>query len=58
MLIPMTRRSPAILGSCTQYRDKLYFIAYYSPKQTLSDIGTWFTKAMREKYKESPVYAR
>ena len=37
--------------------DKLYFIAYYSPKQTLSEIGTWFTKAYEEKYKESPVYS-
>jgi branched-chain amino acid transport system substrate-binding protein len=37
--------------------DKLYFIAYYSPKQSLSDIGTWFTKAYEEKYKESPVYS-
>jgi branched-chain amino acid transport system substrate-binding protein len=37
--------------------DKLYFIAYYSPKQKLSDIGTWFTKAYEEKYKESPVYS-
>jgi branched-chain amino acid transport system substrate-binding protein len=37
--------------------DKLYFIAYYSPQQKLSDIGTWFTKAYEEKYKESPVYS-
>ena len=37
--------------------DKLYFNAYYSPKQTLSEIGTWFTKAYEEKYKESPVYS-
>jgi len=37
--------------------DKLYFIAYYSPKQTLSETGAWFTKAYEEKYKESPVYS-
>jgi branched-chain amino acid transport system substrate-binding protein len=37
--------------------DKLYFIAYYSPKQKLSEIGAWFTKAYEDKYKESPVYS-
>src|SRR5262249_55713469 len=37
--------------------DKLYFIAYYSPKQKLSDEGAAFTKAFEEKYKESPVYS-
>ena len=37
--------------------DKLFFIAYYSPKQKLSDIGEWFSKAYEEKYKESPVYS-
>lgn len=35
----------------------LYFIAYFSPKQTLSEAGTWFVRAYEEKYKESPVYA-
>jgi len=35
----------------------LYFIAYYSPKQKLSDAGEWFAKAYEEKYKESPVYS-
>jgi branched-chain amino acid transport system substrate-binding protein len=35
----------------------LYFIAYYSPKQKLSDAGEWFAKAHEEKYKESPVYS-
>jgi branched-chain amino acid transport system substrate-binding protein len=35
----------------------LYFIAYYSPRQKLSDLGTWFAKAYEEKYKESPVYS-
>lgn len=34
----------------------IYFIAYYSPKSKLSDIGTAFAKAYREKYKEDPVY--
>jgi branched-chain amino acid transport system substrate-binding protein len=37
--------------------DKLYFISYYSPKQTLSDLGKWLTKAYEDKYKESPVYS-
>lgn len=37
--------------------DKLYFIAYYSPKQKLSEAGTWFAKAHEEKFKESPVYS-
>ena len=37
--------------------NKLYFIAYYSPKQKRSEIGEWFTKAYEEKYKESPVYS-
>jgi branched-chain amino acid transport system substrate-binding protein len=35
----------------------LYFIAYYSPRQRLSDLGTWFAKAYEDKYKESPVYS-
>jgi len=34
----------------------IYFIAYYSPKSKLSDIGADFAKAYREKYKEDPVY--
>lgn len=34
----------------------VYFIAYYSPKSPLSDIGTAFAKAYREKYNEDPVY--
>src|SRR6266700_3177468 len=37
--------------------DKLYFIAYYSPKQKLSEEGAAFAKAYEEKYKESPVYS-
>ena len=35
----------------------LYFIAYYSPKQKMSDAGAWFAKAYEDKYKESPVYS-
>jgi branched-chain amino acid transport system substrate-binding protein len=35
----------------------LYFIAYYSPKQKLSDAGEWFAKAYEAKYNESPVYS-
>src|SRR5581483_4705265 len=34
----------------------IYFIAYYSPKSPLSDIGQAFAKAYRNKYKEDPVY--
>jgi branched-chain amino acid transport system substrate-binding protein len=34
----------------------IYFIAYYSPKSVLSDIGADFAKTYREKYKEDPVY--
>jgi branched-chain amino acid transport system substrate-binding protein len=34
----------------------IYFIAYYSPKSKLSDIGTDFAKVYKEKYKEDPVY--
>src|SRR6266705_3483930 len=35
----------------------LYYIAYYSPKQKLSDAGAWFSKTYEDKYKESPVYS-
>jgi branched-chain amino acid transport system substrate-binding protein len=35
----------------------LYYIAYYSPKQKLSDAGDWLVKAYEAKYKESPVYS-
>jgi branched-chain amino acid transport system substrate-binding protein len=34
----------------------IYFIAYYSPKSPLSDLGEQFSKAYKEKYKEDPVY--
>lgn len=36
--------------------DGLYFIAYYSPKQKLSDLGEWLAKTYQEKYNESPIY--
>jgi branched-chain amino acid transport system substrate-binding protein len=35
----------------------VYFIAYYSPAQKLSDLGEWFAKKYEEKYKEPPVYS-
>ncbi|HLI11777.1 MAG TPA: ABC transporter substrate-binding protein [Alphaproteobacteria bacterium] len=35
----------------------IYFIAYYSPKQKLSQVGQWLAKKYEEKYKESPVYS-
>jgi branched-chain amino acid transport system substrate-binding protein len=34
----------------------IYFIAYYSPKTPLSELGQSFAKAYKEKYKEDPVY--
>jgi len=35
----------------------IYFIAYYSPKQKLSDIGEWMAKAYKEKYGETAIYS-
>jgi branched-chain amino acid transport system substrate-binding protein len=35
----------------------IYFIAYFSPKQKLSDVAAWMAKKYEEKYKESPVYS-
>jgi branched-chain amino acid transport system substrate-binding protein len=35
----------------------IYFIAYYSPKEKLSDIGEWLVKTYEEKYKEPPIYS-
>jgi branched-chain amino acid transport system substrate-binding protein len=35
----------------------VYFIAYYSPKQKLSDIGSWLAKKYEEKYKEAATYS-
>jgi branched-chain amino acid transport system substrate-binding protein len=34
----------------------IYFIAYYSPKAPLSDVGKTFAATYKEKYKEDPVY--
>jgi branched-chain amino acid transport system substrate-binding protein len=34
----------------------IYFIAYYSPKAPLSDLGKTFAATYKEKYKEDPVY--
>jgi branched-chain amino acid transport system substrate-binding protein len=34
----------------------VYFIAYYSPQQKLSDIGEWLAKAYQAKYNEPPTY--
>ena len=35
----------------------IYFIVYYSPKEELSDIAQWLTKAYQAKYNESPIYS-
>jgi branched-chain amino acid transport system substrate-binding protein len=35
----------------------MYFIAYYSPRQTLSDIGDWFAKAYQAKFNEPAIYS-
>jgi branched-chain amino acid transport system substrate-binding protein len=35
----------------------IYFIAYYSPQQKLSDLGNWFAKRYQEKFNEPPVYS-
>jgi branched-chain amino acid transport system substrate-binding protein len=35
----------------------VYFIAYYSPQQKLSDIGAWYAKQYQEKFKDLPVYS-
>jgi branched-chain amino acid transport system substrate-binding protein len=35
----------------------IYFIAYYSPREKLSDVGTWAVKAYEEKFKEPPIYS-
>ena len=34
----------------------IYFIAYYSPKAPLSDLGKTFAAAYKEKFKEDPTY--
>jgi branched-chain amino acid transport system substrate-binding protein len=35
----------------------MYFIAYYSPKEKLSEEGAWLVKSYEEKYKEAPIYS-
>jgi branched-chain amino acid transport system substrate-binding protein len=35
----------------------IYFIAYYTPKQKLSDVGAWLAKNYAEKYKEDATYS-
>jgi branched-chain amino acid transport system substrate-binding protein len=35
----------------------VFFIAYYSPREKLSDVGTWLVKTYEEKYKEPPIYS-
>ncbi len=34
----------------------IYFIAYYSPKEKLSELGEWLAKTYQAKYNEAPVY--
>ena len=34
----------------------IYFIAFYSPKSELSDLGKDFAKRYQAKFKEAPVY--
>lgn len=34
----------------------IYFVAYYSPKEKLSEMGEWMAKKYQEKYNESPIY--
>jgi branched-chain amino acid transport system substrate-binding protein len=36
---------------------EVYFIAYYSPQQKLSDIGSWYAQRYQEKFKDQPVYS-
>jgi branched-chain amino acid transport system substrate-binding protein len=36
---------------------EIYFIAYYSPQQKLSDLGSWYAKQYQEKFKDQPVYS-
>jgi branched-chain amino acid transport system substrate-binding protein len=35
----------------------IYFIAYYSPRERLSDVGTWAVKEYEDKFKEPPIYS-
>ena len=36
---------------------EVFFIAYYSPQQKLSDLGAWYAKQYQEKFKDQPVYS-
>ncbi len=36
---------------------EIYFIAYYSPQQKLSELGSWYAKQYQEKFKDEPVYS-
>jgi branched-chain amino acid transport system substrate-binding protein len=35
----------------------VHFIAFYTEKSKLSDLGEWFVKTYQEKYKEPPIYS-
>lgn len=35
----------------------IHFIAFYTQKSKLSDLGEWFVKKYQEKYKEPPIYS-
>ena len=35
----------------------VHFIAFYTPKSKLSDLGEWFVKKYQEKYNEPPIYS-
>jgi len=36
---------------------EVFFIAYYSPQQKLSELGAWYAKQYQEKFKDQPVYS-
>jgi branched-chain amino acid transport system substrate-binding protein len=36
---------------------EVFFIAYYSPQQNLSELGAWYAKQYQEKFKDQPVYS-
>src|SRR5207245_10126976 len=35
----------------------VHFIAFYTPKSKLSDLGEWFVKKYQEKHGEPPIYS-
>jgi branched-chain amino acid transport system substrate-binding protein len=35
----------------------IHFIAFYTQKSKLSDVGEWFVKTYQEKYHEPPIYS-